>query len=426
MGFIEDFRDLVLEHIPTHPLWAETCAMSILGTVLGRERYIATKKGRLRLNLYAVYIGASSIAHKSLPLNNFVAPLLEMISLDDREAAYLLPDSFSTEGMTSHLAENGGVGIIIRDEMTGLFKESMHKGYLTDEMEYYSKLYDGRPIRRVTRRSGLEYVSGCHISLLAATTPYVYDVMRREFFLQGTGNRIIWLLSDKNSIEPKRHSELTYFRQAYGADTDASLQEMASRLMLLRDGGFTHATVDFDCAKILVDHEFGLQKQISEFFKENPLDLRCSYLGRLHEFVLKLLALKAFSDGWMRYAKTSLAMDEVPVSIEQVKWAIDRVNKHYEYFLEMRAQFTKYRGSKRVQTSRDLFEHVYIPIEHMKEDGMTRSELLRQTQLSSKDMRETIATLMQQKRVVSREIKRGQGRPVTKFYATKFAPEEEE
>ncbi len=416
MGFIEEYSQLILEHIPTHPLWAESCALTILSTVLGRDRVIVTKKGKLHLNLYYMYIGPSGIAHKSLPMDQFIRPFLELASTDKTDL--LLPSLFSTEGMITHLASNSRQGCIIRDEVTALFKESLGKPYLTTEMEFYSDLYDGRPIKRTTRKTGLEYIRDCFVTVITATTPYLYTVLRDQFFRQGTGNRFLYILPDDGMFKAQRDDD-EYFVQPDNYMIDQQIKEFVVGLIALRDSQFTWALPLDDAQELLLDFKYQVDQETEQYVAENPLDWYGSYRARCHEFSLKLAALKCFSDDWKQAPSitvtdsspiTGKTLDALVVSKKQAQWAIRQVEKHWKYFLQMRSEFAKFMQSRSFITEREPLQAVLMCIEGRGEEGISRSDLLRMTQLKSRDLTELLNTLLEQKLVVAREVKT-KGRP---------------
>ena len=113
-GFIKEFKDFILEHVPTSNNWAENCAISILSVIAGPERYVLTRKGKLKLNTWFVIIGPSGIANKTLVLRDYVVPLLKKVG-QKVGRDFILPSSFSMEGMVEYLTRNDR-GIIILNE----------------------------------------------------------------------------------------------------------------------------------------------------------------------------------------------------------------------------------------------------------------------------------------------------------------------
>ena len=64
-SWIEDYTDFLVEQTDTNYDWAESIATSVLSTVLGSRRYLYTKQGAVKMNLFFLYIGPSGLAKKS-------------------------------------------------------------------------------------------------------------------------------------------------------------------------------------------------------------------------------------------------------------------------------------------------------------------------------------------------------------------------
>ena len=117
-SWIEDYTDFLVEQTDTNYDWAESIATSVLSTVLGSRRYLYTKQGAVKMNLFFLYIGPSGLAKKSLPMTNFGQPLIEKYdelmgySAMDPPKRTELPRRFSLEGMISYLNEENQEGLL--------------------------------------------------------------------------------------------------------------------------------------------------------------------------------------------------------------------------------------------------------------------------------------------------------------------------
>ena len=146
-SWIEDYRDFLVQQTGTDTIWAESIATSILSTVLGSRRYLYTKQGAIKMNLFFLYIGPSGLARKSLPMTNFGQPLIDKY---DELMGYTsmtppkrteLPRRFSLEGMITYLNEENQEGLLWKDEFTSMFKEA-NKEYMSGLIEFVSELVD--------------------------------------------------------------------------------------------------------------------------------------------------------------------------------------------------------------------------------------------------------------------------------------------
>lgn len=327
---LEELKNVILETQETTEAWADFISLSIVGTVAGAKRPVRTKKGALGLNLFGCFIGPSGIANKTTPLKYILRPIFGFIK-DTVEEDLLLPASFSVEGMTEYLANKEGKysdeGQILKDEFTTLFKESVNKKYLTDEMEFYSHLYDGWVLKRFTRKTKLEHVEQVYVSLLGTTTPIIYSILSRNHFIQGLGNRIVWILYEepKNSVvDPLRW---TFDWQREQRD-DSKLKDIAGTLVEMRKSKMGTMYLS-DRASAMVEK---LHQQIivetKKIFKDNPRDIKHLYLSRQAERVLKLAGIYHFDHAWQN-PKMNV------ISEKEIQWALPKVNKYYKDYLKM-------------------------------------------------------------------------------------------
>lgn len=229
MGFVEDYRDFILEHVPTNKDWAESVAINVFNTVLGKDIEIHTQIGKLNTNLFFLCIGPSGLAQKTNPLKYYALPTLTRYG-EETQLEPILPSRFSVEGMIEYLSTTQSVGIIIRDEFSSVFKDK-GKSYIADILEFFSELYDGLLQKRYTRKAKLEHTANVCVSLLGATPPYVFTLMDLNFFVQGTGNRILYILTKATDPE-KTDRRFFWGKDQYTVDEE--LENYVQRLVKFR------------------------------------------------------------------------------------------------------------------------------------------------------------------------------------------------
>jgi len=328
-GFIEKFKEFLLSQIPTSPEWAEDIATSVVSLVAGPDRYISTRIGKLRLNVWFLYIGPSGLAYKTTPWRYCLLPLLlrlsELVGQD-----VLLPSSFSIEGLVEYMAKSGRAwGLILKDEFTMVLKEaSGDKGYNIDVLEFLSQLYDGTLQKRYTRKAKLEEVLRPYVVFLGCTTPYVYDVVEPTVFIQGLGNR---LLFDCWGERPKAlTADELFYDLKEDEERDRLLHGFAERLAGLWKVRGHFLTPSPEAASRLAEFKERKEGEACDLYLKDPLDLRPSYLARAGEMAIKLAGLHAFSRLWL----SSHLYDEeiIPITLEDAKWAINKVERHIRAF----------------------------------------------------------------------------------------------
>ena len=189
-SFITETKDFILDTIPTSEFWAEDIAFVLLSNVIGSKIQMpsfVTSKGALKLNVWFLNIAPSRSGFKTLPLDKFVIPLLSRLKT-------LLPDTFTMEGLIKHMNDSKMYeGSFVFDEFTRHLKnESYNKNFLED----MSRLYSGSYSSRTTVKHSWQEIKDPCVSMLAATTSYIFKLLKTETFSQGFGNRIMIDISD--------------------------------------------------------------------------------------------------------------------------------------------------------------------------------------------------------------------------------------
>jgi len=321
-GFIKEYSNFILDNVPTTKGWAEDVAVGLLSTVMGFKRYISTRIGRLRLNVWHIFVGPSGIAHKTVPLKNFVIPTLIKLSEITGEEL-IFPSSFSMEGMVEYMTKRNE-GLILRDEVSTLFKEPTAKSYSADILEFMSQLYDGLLQKRYTRKAKLEEVQKCYVVFLGTTTPYLYYVLKPEVFIQGLGNRILY---EVWRGKVKRYSgEELFYNIELDTEREVKITEFATGLANLRKAAFRLLSPDEEAAAILANFKAEKDAEANGLYEKNPSDLRATYLARAGEMAFKLAGLSAVSRSWLTLPKSKL--EEFVITKADAEWAVEKISRH--------------------------------------------------------------------------------------------------
>lgn len=329
--FIEEYSDFLLSNVPTSKEWAEDLATGILSSVMGPNRYVSTRLGNLRMNVWHVFIGPSGLSYKTLPLKDYVTETLiktgELLGKD-----LLLPSSFSMEGMVEYLKEHSNQGLIVRDEVSTMFKEiAGGKPYLSDGIEFSSQLYDGTIQKRFTRKAKLEEVQHCYVSFLGSTTPYIYDIVERFIFIQGLGNRLLYdLWEGKGGIKTYNGDEL-FYDSGQDQARKKKIEDFAQGLAKLNKmAGFFVSPEPERASHKLANFKKTMDLEAKRLYDEDPFDLRSSYFSRAGEMGIKLAGLKAISRSWKTLPSSKI--EEIIIIPKDVGWAEDKVNRHLRCF----------------------------------------------------------------------------------------------
>lgn len=368
-GFIEEYRDFVLQHIPTDRLWAESIAIAILTSVL-QFFTLPTIIGNLKLNLNILGIGPSGLAHKTSPLKYFAIPLIrELQSIVGHKMQH--PKSFSIEGYIEYLHKHNSTGIIIGDEFTRIIKASEGGGYLTEILEFLSELYDGLIQIRYTRSAKLEEVLDVYVTFVSATSEYLYKLLKPDLFMQGTGNRFLYVVMDE---PPFARAPANFFDIQVGNPTQLRNKEFAKALSKIWNIG--EFIVSPMATEILLKYHDEMKEKAHSIYmhRADINSLEDLYLARVPEMCFKLAAIKAVSDHYLDIEKyKNLRM--LAITEDQAQWAIDRSRKYFEQFQKMMKTWNAYKQSQIRITNRDAIDKDTV-LQCVKRYGIISQQLL--------------------------------------------------
>jgi hypothetical protein len=244
----------------------------------------------------------------------------------------LLPSSFSTEGFVEYLVERlkgHPEGIIVKDEVTYIFKATSGKQYAVDLIEFLSQLYDGTVQKRYTRKYKLEEVPRCYVVFIGATTPYLYSVIEPDVFVQGLGNRILYDFWN-GEVTTYTGSEL-FYGQEEDMEREAKIEAFTKNLAELSQMKPYFFKPEPDkAADMLAKFKAEMDLKAKAIFDKDKYDLRASYFARMGEMAIKLSALHAVSRLWKTLPKSNL--ETVMIMPEDAEWAIGKVERHVKNF----------------------------------------------------------------------------------------------
>lgn len=362
MTFLPDFKKFLLNTYPTSPLWAESIALSVLATAVGRERSFHTKIGPMKLNLFFLNIGPSRLAYKSVPLRYCAVPMLiKLGELADHH--FVLPSRYTMEGLIEYMKDFSSEGCIIRDEFTSQFKDVQKKQYLAEGMEFLSELYDGMLQKRYTKSSKLEELREVYIVYLTATTPYIFSVMERNWFIQGTGNRFLFILDKPKQVDGK------YNKKLYSIDFDSfknnsiSFFPFVKRLIEIRKNAPNLIAVQMgEALNLLSRFKTHLETKAYNLYQNDTMNIQYGYVANCAEFVSKIAALQCISRN--EWSMNSLSEDKyLFISLDDVKYAITKIKRYMNQFYKLMNMWGTVSEPAPVVTAKRDYDYVLSIIE---------------------------------------------------------------
>lgn len=330
-GLIAKLERFLVERYPIPDLWARAIGIALVSIALHNVKHFETRYGKLKPNVFIVYIARSGMGFKSTVLNRVIEIVLEW------NPDLLGPSRFTTEGLYDYINgrkdENGkpislphDSFIIIRDELSNIFKDS-RRDYMNRLLEDLSMLYDGKFEPYATRKYGLEqfeWKTGLYVVLVSATTEHFLKLMNEDFFIQGLGNRFLYVVGDNPKIEKLDPHE--FFYNSEDEEWKELKKEIVEDLKKIEEAA--SAFVFPEAGKMWTDFQYECYKEAVETGDE--------YIMRLPEQALKLAIIYAASRFDIKFRVVNVREEDMRRAIEDVKRFKEQYVKVGQWWIEQR------------------------------------------------------------------------------------------
>jgi len=348
--FVDDLKTKIISTMPdVSPDWAEFCSLAPLSAVFHDARIIEQEK-YLKVNLLFLMVGPSGIK-KSMPMTTWTYAIIKELG-DRLHRDLLLPNRSSVEGFIHYIQNVGeddpprNAGLMIRDEFGGLFNQLRKADWQADGMEFISEMYDGIFQKRSTVTHGLNEITELHASLISATTPHFVSMLDTDFFVQGTGNRILYCYYDIDSFKPVNLDPIGYFRQSWTGKRENEIAHLTERLASVYRKGIENIYVMDDAGKLWIKYKKECEWEWKKRALKDPLGWDYQPIKRHPELALKLSALYAISSQIDRIPKVPKKIwdNSVVISLKDMERGIERMDiarKHFEEIVRLKRENLK-------------------------------------------------------------------------------------
>jgi len=229
-------------------------------------------------------------------------------------------------------------------------------------MEDLSRLYDCDVEKVGTQTRGVEYPENAYISFCSATTYYLLTLMTDDFFIQGTGNRIIWILDDiREKIDVEKEAITAGFFWGIEEDQDFKdrLGHLAGKMMNIRHLPEGVVQLSFNASVMLDRYRLVKYNDAVDLFSEDLLNRDANLIARLAQNAMKLALVHCIG----RYA-WEYDPDDPPLRMEvteqDAKWAIEKMERHYVHYTKIRSVSARVRKGPTRSYADDQERVIYV------------------------------------------------------------------
>ncbi|HVP23112.1 MAG TPA: hypothetical protein VMS77_04295 [Conexivisphaerales archaeon] len=203
-GIIGKFEHFITDRWEPGRMWSRAIPTALVSMGVAQVE-LSDRMGVLKPNMFFVNISPSGTG-KSPPLR------LGKHVMKRFEPTYPAPGKFTPPGFTQRVLglsmRNGQqvqgtphpYNLIASDEMSKLLGLSKGPGPFSENLEFFSELWDGEIEGQITRTYGYEGSVPVYASLMGASSDLFLSRLEDDFFIQGTGNRILFM---RETVNPK-------------------------------------------------------------------------------------------------------------------------------------------------------------------------------------------------------------------------------
>jgi len=409
-GFIELYTG-VMENITDSPnKFQEASALTIVSMAVGRKLFfISVSDARLEdiltgsarvtgkyFNIWHILIGKTRVSRKTTSIR-WAKDYVEQLDDD-----LILPDGFTPQALVSELSKkqknNETRALWINDEISAFFQQMKETKYMIKTDSILSKIYDCDDYKDTTISRGKEVIKKPYITILLASTDVLPKFFDENMMLQGFGNRFIYVIGVRRRYKPISTIIPSHLKPDCKAMIDwlTDLYAMKQNLPV---------TFTEEAQKLYISFEKKIEKEILD----NKMDdIKIGYAGSLPTTVLKLACLYAVSD----YYPKKFSQFTEPIFLvhkNQVQKAILRMKEGMRDYQKVVSMMRIKKLSKPATTDEAQIGMVYNIVRSYA-NGITKSELYRETNMLQKPLEETIMTLIKQDKIIEERVAT-KGRP---------------
>lgn len=372
-----------------HPVGAFVILSSIMcGTVR-----IPTSFGTLIPNMWFMILADTTLTRKSTAMD------IAMDLLFEADEDVMLATDGSIEGlMTAMAGRSGRPSVFLRDEVTGLIDAISKKEYMAGMMEMLTKMYDGRPMKRILRRETINVNDPRLVFFGGGIRNKMMDILSHQHVSSGFLPRFVFVTAESDITKIKPIGPPTEKNTGGREDLVEYLVELHDKY----NNKPTQSSNSSSAVKFPTQWPVELTEDawyMYNAFEVKMLDYAMSTLDpsmmtpmmdRLSKSGLKAAALIAAS---------KMPADKIVVTELEMLHAFSYIEQWLKHTIYIVNNIGKSYDEKLIQKLLDAING---------NNGLLRSELMRRNYLSARDADNVFLT-MEQRGLIRREKKGGRG-----------------
>lgn len=395
--FVERYIKWASDLTDAAPQYHQAGAFVILSGILSGSITLNTSFGTIIPNLWFMILADTTLTRKSTAMD------ISMELLSDVSPDAIMATDGTPEGILTALKDRPKQpSIYFRDEFTGLLDAMTTKDYMAGMAEQFTKLYDGKQIKRLLRKEEIRINDPRFIMFTGGVKTKTQNLLTEEHVNSGFIPRFIFItaVADRSRVRPVGppiNINLEAKAKIRDELIDINFKYNSPRMIVMPDGKTTaHLKPDFEV--VLTPQAWQRYNDLEETLTNAALDTGLPHLtpvyDRLAKSTLKAAILIAASEANGEH-------DQITVELEHIIHAIYYCRHWHVYASEI------VNGVGKSQDERTIDQIVKF-VEESGSIGVGRSDIMRKFRLDSRRA-ELLLTTINQRRLLF--INQFQGQP---------------
>lgn len=333
-GIIGKWQSFLTRRYGTGPMLGKAVGSVLVSTALDQV-VIKDKHGDMKPNIYVLNIARTGLGSKT-PVVNRMRPVIKEFNSMALGPSKITPESLprflkgkmiGDDEQSESKIEPRTHFTILNDEVSRLLGDIKMKTYMAGTEELLSKGWDGYIESYYTNKRGFEGDVDVYISMYGAGSYYFLKLLDDAFFIQGLGNRVLWI--DEPVTPPKFDDG--YFLTEEGDTEYEQLKDWTVKsLKQIRENALD---VNPYSPKMWVDWANGtisqiIKSQSSSFLGES--DFEAEYASKMIMNSLKLATIYAAS-----CFSIQTSNQQITVAPEHLKLAIEDSKEYIRMWVSL-------------------------------------------------------------------------------------------
>ncbi len=192
-SLVDEYYEWASKATDAAPQYHVATGIIILSSLLSGSLRLYTQYGEIKPNLWVMIMGDTTTSRKSTSME------MGTDILDDINPECLLATDGTIEGLLAAMTNRSSkVSLFHRDEVSGLLLAMDKKDYNAGMLEAFTKLYDGKRMRRILRKEQIEVRDPVFVMLTGGTRTGIFSALSSAHISSGFAPRFVYISAEQD------------------------------------------------------------------------------------------------------------------------------------------------------------------------------------------------------------------------------------